>query len=99
MNARQIKELKSLEVNGLVSPKRIVEFARNPKTALHKAFDWNIKKAAYRWWLHQARQLLIHATITIQGSREPIRMFVSLESDRGNPNGSYRETIPVLSDE
>jgi hypothetical protein len=99
MNARQIKELKSLEVNGVLYPERIVKFAKNPKTALHKAFDWNLKRAAMQHWLHQARQLIVKATITIQGSREPIRLYVSLKSDRVNPGGGYRQTIAVLSDE
>ena len=42
---------------GKLRPKDVVEFARNPATALHECFEWDDKKAAVqgRLW-EQARE-------------------------------------------
>ena len=40
-----------------LKPKEIVEEAKNPKSPLHDYFEWDVREAAQKYWLHQARNL------------------------------------------
>lgn len=93
------KELESLKrSDGVLDPKDVVNFAKNPKTALHSKFEWDNVKAAHEHRLWQAR-LLIKACVTvIDHDKPPVHAFVSLESDRRN-GGGYRVLADVLSDD
>lgn len=94
---QQIEELYSLEKpNGLLSPIDVVQFAKNPKTALHSAFEWNNSKAAHEHRLWQARQLIVSVKMLPRKNQEPIQVFVSMQSDR-TKSGGYRRTVKVLS--
>lgn len=84
--------------NKILNPSTVVEFARNKKTALHKHFIWNDTEAANRYRLSQASWLLRFHVTVLEGSDVPIRCFVSLKSDRGGEDGSYRLMSRVLSD-
>jgi len=44
--------------NGIIEPKLVVAYARNPQTALHNRFEWDDTEAAERWRLHQARNII-----------------------------------------
>jgi len=80
---------------GVLYPRDVVAFARNPKTALHAKFDWNDTEAAKKWRLEQARQVIrLHVTVISQKSG-PVRAFVSLTSDR-QIGGGYRALVDVL---
>lgn len=98
LKQQQQVELKSLESDGLLKPEDVVNFAADPETALHKAFEWNDSKAAHAHRLWQARQLIVSVHIVDNRSPEPIQAWVSLKSDRTNPGGGYRDTVAVLSD-
>lgn len=76
---------------------QVVEFARNPKTALHTRFDWDDSEAAEKWRLHQARNLIRVEVVMLKGSDEPVRAFVSLRDDRTAGIG-YRTIASVMSD-
>lgn len=95
---RRKRELKSLEEDGLLDPEKVVEFASDPKTALHSAFEWNNTKAGHAYRIWQARQIIVSVKVVPQGTFEPVRAFVSLRSDRLE-GGGYRETMAVLADE
>jgi hypothetical protein len=65
-------ELKSLELkNGSLTPKVVVDAAREKDHPLHNYFEWNNTTAgeAYRLW--QARQLIASVTVVIQGKKTP----------------------------
>jgi hypothetical protein len=82
--------------NGIVQPAAVVEFARNPETALHSRFEWDDSEAAEQYRLWQARHLL-RVYVTVVGSEpEPIKAHVSLISDR-NESGGYRYIGDVLN--
>lgn len=60
-NATQVtKELESLrkQSGGVLTPEAVVEKASNPRTALHKEFEWNDTVAAHLYRLKQARTLI-----------------------------------------
>lgn len=82
---------------GTIKPEDVVSFARNPKTSLHSHFTWNDGEAATAHRLWQARQVIRVHVVTIEGTNENVRAFVSLKSDRGVRG--YRRTVDVLSDE
>lgn len=84
---------------GLLNPERIVEFARNPKSALHSRFTWSDSAAAAKWRLQEARQTITFYVTVVAGSSEPVRAFVSLQRDRtGDEEGGYRRIESVMSD-
>lgn len=92
------KELEKLEHDGIVLPESVVEFAKNPKTALHECFTWNDGEAAEKWRLEEARRLIrCYVIIEDAGSKKDVRAFVALRSDRST-GGGYRKLTKVLSD-
>ena len=107
--AKKIKELLTVSEEllflkdtngGLLDPARVVEYARNPDTALHTRFEWDNGEAAEKYRLWQARQVIrLELTITPLSEESPkeIRAFVSLQADRGS--GGYRTILDVLSND
>lgn len=85
--------------NGICNPVAVVEFARNPETALHSKFEWDDTIAAENHRLWQARQIISLELTVIQTDKKQIetRLFVSLSNDR-KPNGGYRLITDVLND-
>lgn len=84
--------------NGLLRPEDVVEFAKDPKTALHKRFEWDDGAAAHQWRLEQARNVIrVHVTVVGAEQREA-RMWVSLDTDRYTTSG-YRSLEDVMTDE
>ena len=49
------KEIESIQN---ATPKNILEFARSENTELHKCFEWDDTKAAEKYRLQQARQIV-----------------------------------------
>lgn len=87
------------ENDNILNPRDVVEFARNPETALHSQFEWNDSAAAEEYRLWQARQI-IRVTVTMEAPENdpPRRVFVSMMGDR-NADGGYRLLRDVLSDD
>lgn len=96
-----LRELESIAAShrGHLRAADVVEFAKDPETALHSRFTWDDTEAADRWRLQQARQI-IRIAVTMYGDDHPMpfRAFVSLQGDRQSGNG-YRALATVLSDE
>jgi len=80
-----------------ILPAEVVDFARDPNTALHSRFTWEDSEAAEKWRLHEARNILRVAVFVPKGSTKPIRAYVSLRDDR-SAAGGYRSVVDVLSD-
>lgn len=88
------------ENGGILTPSQVVAAAKNPRSPLHGNFDWNDTAAAKKWRLHQARNMLrvcVWYDDTDQ-IKEPVKVFVSLTTDR-KENEGYRVITDVLSDE
>src|SRR5437773_5081929 len=92
MQAR-LKELEEIqEEGGILRPADVVEFARDPSTALHswKGWkDWNAEQAAESYWIDRARDL-IRAMVTVKtinNQEQKIRAFVSILDDRKMEGG------------
>jgi hypothetical protein len=85
---------------GTLAPKAVVEFARNPETALHALFEWDDSLAAEQYRIQQAHAYIraVATVVPVDGSEDVIRVraFVSLNRDRGT--GSYRSIAVVMED-
>ncbi len=73
----------------LLKPQSIVDYAKDPKTALHSCFEWDNKKASNEYRLLQARNI-----IRVFVEEEPLgeckmkqRIRVSLKRDRQKAGG------------
>lgn len=80
---------------GMLKPTDVVKFAKSPKTALHKFFEWDDSKAAKEHRLAQARSLITEYVITVEDVDFPVRALVSLPSDRAHGRG-YRSIQDVM---
>ena len=97
-------ELREIEKQGggVLHPAAVVEFARDKKTALHSAFDWNDTSAAAQWRLQQARNLIRVMVQIVEDPRgnEPltVRMYTALAEDRaGDGENGYRYTPQLMT--
>ena len=95
------EELRELAAThgGVIPPRAVVDFARDPETALHSKFTWDDSDAAEAWRLHQARQVIRLHVDVIAASSEPVRTFVSLTPDRSKAGGGYRLMVDVLAND
>lgn len=82
---------------GVLWPKKVVEAARPESSVLHSRFEWNNGKAAERYRIWQARQLIAITVNVIGEGGESEQIWVSLKPDR-EESGGYRSLISVLSD-
>jgi hypothetical protein len=88
------------EINdGILRPYDVVDYAKNPTTTLHTKFTWDDAKAAYEYRLEEARRLIRVYVTTIETVSKPIRVWVSLKSDRVKEKGGYRLTDDVMRDD
>lgn len=76
---------------GLLRAGDVVEWAQaNPESELHSRFTWDDALAGAKFRLNQARSIIRVAVFVQPGSKEVIRTYVSLESDRQLEGGGYR---------
>lgn len=68
-----------------ITPKKLVDIARNPKCPIHKCFEWNDTKAAEKYRLDQARNILSCVKIKFITNGKPLttRAFVNIKSKKG----------------
>ena len=83
------------EHDGLLKAEDVVDFARNPNTALHSKFTWDDTEAAERFRLMQARQVIRVFVKIYPREKQQVRAYVSLVDDR-RKGGGYRSTEEVL---
>lgn len=96
-SAQEELEALSKESGGFLRPEKVVRYAENPDTALHKYFEWDDTAAAHQYRLKQARDIIRVLVIVDEKSLETTRAYVSLRDDRCSDVG-YRAIASVLSD-
>jgi hypothetical protein len=98
-NPGVVNELKRIanEHDGLLEPVHVVEAASSAASPLHSQFEWDDTVAGHQYRLWQARQLIsiVVEFIDTGKKKEPVKMFVSLKSDRYE-DGGYRPLSVVL---
>jgi hypothetical protein len=99
----QLNELKQIakQHKGILYPKHVVEFARDPDTALHSAFEWRDGVAAEKYRLHQARHIINVSVEVINRNNKEIEVsaFVALADERYGQGGyRYMPTLMVSNE-
>lgn len=88
----------SNEISSLadITPRNIVDFARNPKSELHKCFEWDDAKAADGYRLQQARKITYFLVKDNGGndSVPEVRFFYKVENNEG-----YKPVTAIVRDE
>ena len=90
-------ELRNIQAvnDGKLEPELVVEFARDPGTALHRKFEWDDTVAAHYYRLDQARdtiQIFRYEKVT-DGKPKRVRAFTSIKEGE---HREYRDTVEVL---
>jgi hypothetical protein len=84
-------ELRRLAAEGDLTPRRVVQEARDPESPLHNEFDFSdVQGAAQLWWEQQARVLIERYRVyvyPVRGKGEPTRVPVFVR----NPDAAARE--------
>ena len=95
---KELEEVRQAN-NGILKTEAVVEYAKNPETAMHSWFTWDDSEAAHNYRIWQARQLI---RVVIKESPkedlEPMRVYVSMLEDRYGEGGGYRSMDEVLTD-
>lgn len=90
------EELARLATNagGDLTPKAVVEAARDPKNLLHPHFEWDDAIAADRYRQDQAREIIRCIRVEDDETEQPERAFLSVAGKGGT---SYRTLQDVRS--
>lgn len=75
-----------------ITPEEIVEKAKDPKTELHKCFEWDDTKAAYKYRLSQARNLMCNLVFISDDEKNEVRTFYALTFEKSE----YHPTTLIL---
>ena len=100
INQKRLQELENIKAahGGILKPEAVVEYARDPNTALHSVFDWDDGSAADKYRLIQARSIIRVMVAPVEGMEEPVRVNVSIMEDRRQPGGGYRSLEQAMAD-
>ncbi len=79
-----------------ITPDAVVEKARDPKTALHRCFEWDDSEAAERYRLWQARMVVRCVEVVRVEFPRPRPKYVSVVDAQGNR--AYQAVEVVVSD-
>lgn len=85
--------------NGRLAQDDVVEEARDKKSPLHPAFEWNDKRAAQQYRLSQAGYVIRMLSVTyVEGENQtaPLRAFVNVSRDEDR---SYTSIAHAMSDD
>jgi len=94
------EELERIRVrhNGRLENADVVDAAKDERSPLHPAFEWDDETAAHAYRLDQAGNLIRAVDVVIEkpsGEARPIRAFVSVKRDEDR---SYTSVQHALSD-
>lgn len=75
-----------------VKPEEIVDKARDESTELHKCFEWDDTKAAEKYRVYQARQIVCHLIVrevNDEPQKREVRFFYKTDNQEGYKPVSY----------
>ena len=74
------------------SPEEILEKAKDPDSELHKCFEWDDKKAAYKYRLQQARNIMCNLVFVTDDEKDEVRTHYALTFEKSE----YHPTVLIL---
>ena len=84
-----VAELEEIrESRGEISPQILIESSKNKKSVLHGYFEWDNDKAANKWRLRQASELLgrIEVKVIKNGEPKTYRVYQTVRDNPGDNN-------------
>lgn len=98
----QLEALKEIAMRdgGLLRPAAVVDAARDEKSPLHGAFEWDDTEAAQKYRLLQAQSLIRSFKVEIErgGKTHTVPVFIGVSTDRtgDKANNPYRMLEQVV---
>jgi hypothetical protein len=74
-----------------------VQAARDRRSPLHDLFDWSVKEAAEKWWLHQARVIIGAVEIHVTTEQFSYKASAYMRDTTADGQG-YRSTVSLKAD-
>lgn len=94
----QLAHIKTLEDrSGRLTAPRLVADAKRSRSPLHSLFNWHVKHAAERWWLHRARVIIGAVTIQVTYNHTVIKAPCYIV-DTSVQGGGYRSVVALKGD-
>ncbi len=82
--------------HGKLQTEVVVEKARNPRSPLHPAFQWDVGKAARAHWMWQARELIREIVVVVAGGERTEPAFIHVRIVRGDVTEGYYQSTAVI---
>lgn len=100
---KQIR-LRLLEIcaanDGQLTPDAVVADARDPGSPLHDQFEWDVGKAAYKYWLDQARNLITSVKVVATVDKQQVSTVFYVRDPRAeHDEQGYVSLTTLKSDE
>jgi ADP-dependent phosphofructokinase/glucokinase len=90
-------ELKRIvERDGVLTPKNVVDEARDTNSPIHDLFDWNDETAGEKYRIWQARQLIV--TVKVEFNDKQVDAYYNIRAEVV-PQQGYYSLDQVISDE
>lgn len=96
--AKRIERISQQNPEGL-TPEAVVADARNPKSPLHKEFEWDDSIAGQKFRLHQARELIKRVRVHVQTTTREIRVAAYVRDPALDPTVQGYVAVTRLRDD
>lgn len=94
-----IERLRELESAGNLTPDRVIEDARNPKSPLHEYFEWDKDSAHAKYLVIQARELIRSVRVVIERNEHKISVIGYVrDPDAKNGEQGYSSVASIKTD-
>lgn len=92
----QIAAVRALEdADGNVQPRQVFEAAKHKANPLHGLYDWNVKRAAEKHWLHISRLIIGAVTVQVVTTEFTYKAPAYVSSGQGE---GYRSVVVLKND-
>lgn len=92
----ELEEIRLKHPRKVLTAESVVDQAKSQASSLHSYFEWDNSKAAEKFRIFQARNLINVCVTMLPSEQNETRVYVSLSSDRSVSKGGYRAMIDVL---
>ena len=97
LNSEVISKILEVKDTMGLTPKNLVEEARNRKSVLHNFFEWNNDEAGEKWRIHQATVLINQVEIEVGESKMFAFENVSVQIEDGRNERVYMTPNEIAS--
>ena len=81
---------------GRLTPEAVVAHARAPNSPLHDQFEWDVKKASYRYWIQQARTLITSVMVVQKTEKTTVSAVYYVRDPSAEPSDQGYVSIEKL---